>query len=145
MLINLNKQCQYTLIHESASMKGSFIFLGCSCVNDFISYFIISVDVNLLQHSLLIFIRANPLSWLLVMVERWLVLISLSWQKLFSLSHDVIVNVKANRSNTCKLGNCKALQECKASINLLGMSAPAACCCFYLTIHMLYSVDNIAQ
>ena len=46
-----------------------------------------------LQQSQLIFIRANPLSLLLVIVEQWLVLISFSWLKLLSLSQDVIGKV----------------------------------------------------
>ena len=115
------------MIHESASMKGIFILLGCSCVNDFTSSFIFAVDVNLLQQSLLIFIRANPLSWLLVMVELWLVLISFSWLKLLSLSHDVIGNIKANRSNTCKFGNCKALYTRVQSISQLVGDVSTSC------------------
>ena len=61
---------------ESASMKVSFILLGWSCANDFTMSFIFSSDGSSLQQSRLIFIRANPLSLLLVIVERWLVLIS---------------------------------------------------------------------
>ena len=102
-------------------------------------------DNSSLQQSPLIFIRANPLSLLLVIVEQWLVLISFSWLKLLSLSQDVIGKVNATQSRTCKLGNCNSLQECKASTNLLGMSALAACCCFHFVTHMLYSVDSITE
>ena len=126
-------------------MKDSFILLGWSCANDFTMSFIFSSDDSSLQQSRLIFIRANPLSLLLVIVERWLVLISFSWLKLLSLSQDVIGKVKATRSRTCKLGNCNSLQECKASTNLLGMSALAACCYFHFVTHMLYSVDSITE
>ena len=52
---------------ESASMKDSFILLGWSCANDFTMSFIFSSDDSC--NSL----RANPLSLLLVIVERWLV------------------------------------------------------------------------
>jgi len=67
-------------------------------------------------------LRANPLSLLLVIVERWFVLISSSWPKLLSLSQDVIGKVKATPSRTCRLGICNSPQECRAFTNLLGMS-----------------------
>ena len=104
-----------------------------------------SLQMLVCWSTLLIFISANPLNLLLVMVVRWLVLMSFSWLKLLSLSHDVIGKVRATRSKTCKFGNCKALQECKASTNLLGTSALAACCSFHFVIHMLYSVDNMTE
>ena len=78
-------------------MKDSFILLGWSCANHFTMSFIFSSDNSSLQQSQLIFIRANPLSLLLVIVEQWLVLISFSWLKLLSLSQDVIGKVRATR------------------------------------------------
>ena len=115
-------------------MKGSFKRLGWSCANDFTMSFIFSSNDSSLQT--MIFIRANPLL-LLVVVERWVVLISLN---LRSLSQDVIGKVK---SRTCKLGNCNSLYECNSSTNFLGMSELAECCCFHFVAHMLYSVGNI--
>lgn len=87
--------------------------------------------------------QASPLSLLSVMVERQLVLISFSWLKLLSLSHEVIGRIKAIWSKTCKFGSCKSLQACKESTNMLGRSDLLNC--FHFLIHALYSVDNMTE
>ena len=118
---------------------------------EFLFFLNVAVEMPLLTVSsslpiwppLLILTSANPLNLWLVMVVWWLVLMCFSLLKLCSLSHDVTGNVRATRSITCKLGNCKELLECKASTILFATSTLAACCSFHLVTHMLYSVDNI--
>ena len=128
-------------------MKSSFSLLGWSCADDFTSSFIFSADVSLLQDSIFIFIKANPLSLSLVMVERMLVLTIFSWLKFLSLLHNAMGKVKANQSKTCtcKLGNCIALQEFIASTNFLGLTALASCSSFHFVTHMMFSVDSITE
>ena len=125
-------------------MKGSFILLGWSCANDFTMSLTFSSDDSSLQQSRLIFIRANPLSLLLVIIERWLVLIRLAetpftftrcyWQ---SQSH-----------STCKLGNCNSLQctRVQSIYQLVGDVSTAWLSVVASTSYpTLYSVDNITE
>ena len=73
-------KCQFlALLHhsiQSCSINGSFILRGWSCTNVLTSSLMFSSDNSLLQRSLLIFIKANPLNLDWLMVARLAVLIS---------------------------------------------------------------------
>ena len=122
-------------------MKGIFILRGCSRLNDKTSFLMFSVDRSWLHLSRLIFINARELSLDSVMVARRAVLISFSWLKLLSLSHDVMGSVKASVNSAFKFGYVSTLHSLRASTSVSGTVVDGLS--FHVRTHESYSILHI--